>query len=108
MKLQDKHTRDGRAGKTRRVRRSPEEARSHILAAARRVFAVQGPDAVGLKEVAREARVSHGLITHYFGRYEALVEAVLEEAAWRTQMRIVERLRDPGEHSIEAVIEIFF
>jgi AcrR family transcriptional regulator len=31
---------------------------------------------VGLRDVAAEAGVSHGLITHYFGTYDALVEAV--------------------------------
>lgn len=98
-----------RAAETRRrIRRSPEEARSHILAAARRVFASHGPDAVGLKEVAREAGISHGLITHYFGRYEALVEAVMEDAALQTQQRIVERLSDPHQHNIEDVLDIFF
>lgn len=64
--------------KKTRVRRTPEEARAHILAAAERVFAVHLPDVVGLKEVAREAEVSHALITHYFGTYERLVEATLE------------------------------
>lgn len=33
---------------------------------------------VGLKEIAREAGVSHALVTHYFGTYAGLVEAVLE------------------------------
>ena len=33
---------------------------------------------VGLKDVAREAGVSHALVTHYFGTYAALVEATLE------------------------------
>jgi AcrR family transcriptional regulator len=37
---------------------------------------------VGLRDVAAEAGVSHGLITHYFGTYDALVEAVF---ARRTQ-----------------------
>lgn len=62
----------------KRVRRTPEEARTLILEAATRVFAVRLPDVVGLKEVAREAGISHALITHYFGTYEALVEATLE------------------------------
>jgi AcrR family transcriptional regulator len=60
------------------MRRSPEQARAHILEAAARVFAVRLPDQVGLKDVAREAQVSHALVTHYFGTYAALVEAVLE------------------------------
>ncbi len=61
-----------------RARRSPAEARRLILEAAEKLLAERGPDAVGLKDVARAAGVSHALVSHYFGTYEALVEATLE------------------------------
>lgn len=70
----------------KRVRRSPEDARSALLDAADRVFAVHLPDSVGLKEIAREAGVSHALVTHYFKTYAGLVEGALE--------RRFDRLRD--------------
>src|SRR5262245_37026419 len=60
-----------------RVRRSPEEARAHILDAADAVFRDHLPDAVGLREIAVAAGVSHGLVTHYFATYEGLVAAVI-------------------------------
>src|ERR1043165_9545887 len=60
-----------------RVRRTPEDARSHILDAADAVFRDQLPDAVGLREIAAAAEVSHGLVTHYFATYEGLVAAVI-------------------------------
>ena len=63
----------------KRVRRSPEEARTLILDAADAVFREHLPDAVGLKEVAKAAGVSHALVTHYFGTYANLVEAALEK-----------------------------
>ena len=44
-----------------------------------RVFAHALPDTVGLKEVAKEAGVSHALVTHYFGTYDALVETVVAQ-----------------------------
>jgi TetR/AcrR family transcriptional regulator, repressor for neighboring sulfatase len=75
-----------------RVRRDPEQARAHILDAAERVFAVQLPDAVGLREVAAEAEVSHGLVTHYFRTYDGLVNAVLArrtEAARKTAFAVL-------------------
>jgi AcrR family transcriptional regulator len=75
-----------------RPRRTPEEARAHLLAAAERVFAARGPDAAGLKDVAREAAVSHALVTHYFGTYEGLVDAVFERYVARTRTRLLERL----------------
>jgi len=61
-----------------RPRRSPEEAKRTILEAARQLLAERGPDAVGLKDVARAAGVSHALVSHYFGTYGELVEAVME------------------------------
>ncbi len=77
------------AKKGARVRRSPDEARAHILDAADRVFAKHLPDVVGLKEVAAEAGVSHALITHYFGTYDALVEATLERRFNRVREELV-------------------
>jgi AcrR family transcriptional regulator len=62
-----------------RRRRSPDEARRTILAAALELIARHGPDAVGLKEVARKAGVSHALVSHYFGTYDALVEAAFQQ-----------------------------
>lgn len=70
-----------------RKRRSPDEARTLLMDAAERVFLERTPDTVGLRDVAAEAGVSHGLITHYFKTYEGLVEAVFNR---RTQ-RIMER-----------------
>lgn len=80
------------AAPAKRVRRTPEEARALILEAADRVFALHLPDAVGLKEIAREAGVSHALITHYFGTYAGLVEAALERRFERVRESLVTRL----------------
>jgi AcrR family transcriptional regulator len=76
----------------RRVRRSPEEARAVILDAAGRVFAEHLPDAVGLKEIAREAGVSHALVTHYFKTYAGLVEATLEQRFERVRESLVQEV----------------
>jgi AcrR family transcriptional regulator len=78
--------------KAPRVRRSPEEARNVILDAADRVFALHLPDAVGLKEIGREAGVSHALVTHYFGTYAGLVEATLERRFERLRASLVQQL----------------
>lgn len=60
-----------------RQRRTPELARTQILDASDVVFRDHLPDAVGLREIALAAGVSHGLVTHYFGTYEDLVAAVI-------------------------------
>lgn len=75
-----------------RKRRSPEEARALILAAAQRLLASHGPDAVGLKDVAREAGVSHALVTHYFGTIDGLVDAALEAHATEARGELVRRI----------------
>ena len=51
---------------------------------------------MGLKDVAREAGVSHALITHYFGTYAGLVEATLERRLAALRERIRERLGEAG------------
>jgi AcrR family transcriptional regulator len=68
-----------------RIRREPAEAREHLLDAAERVFEAHLPDSVGLREIAGEAAVSHGLVTHYFGTYDALVTAVIERRLGRAR-----------------------
>ena len=62
-----------------RRRRTPEEARGEILAAAAKLFLEHGPDQVGLVDVAREAGVSHALVSPYFKTFEGLVEAVVHQ-----------------------------
>lgn len=60
-----------------RVRRRPEDARAHILAHVSEVFAHKLPDAVGVRELAASAGVSHALITHYFQSYDNLIREVI-------------------------------
>src|SRR5512146_3346240 len=80
----------------RRRRRSPEVARQELLDAAERLFAKDRPDDVGLKDIAREAGTSHALITHYFGTYAGLVEAVLQRRLQRLREQMAARLVEAG------------
>ena len=79
-----------------RRRRTPEAARQELLDAAERVFGDFNPDHVGLVDIAREAGVSHALITHYFGTYAGLVEATLERRIRRLREQILSKLREAG------------
>lgn len=76
-----------------RRRRAPELARQEILDAADRVFVEFQPDQVGLKDVGREAGVSHALITHYFGTYAGLIEAALERKVRALRETVLEKLK---------------
>jgi AcrR family transcriptional regulator len=78
------------------MRRTPEQARTELLDAAERLFVDHYPDDVGLKDVAREAGVSHALITHYFGTYAGLVEATLERRIRALRERVLGKLASTG------------
>ncbi len=92
-----------------RRRRAPEVARQEILDAAERVFVEFQPDQVGLKEVGREAGVSHALITHYFGTYAGLLEATLERRIRALREVLLQRLREAGALSRpEELLAILF
>ncbi|CAM5615406.1 hypothetical protein STANM337S_05767 [Streptomyces tanashiensis] len=92
-----------------RRRRTPDQARAEILDAATELIARHGPDGVGLRRVAEAAGVTHGLVTHYFGTYRALVRAVLERENERKRERVRERLRADGSVPYaDAMTEVLF
>ena len=93
--------------RAKRVRRNPEEARRVILDAAVRTISQQGPAACGLKDVANAAGVSHALVTHYFGTYEKLVEAAIEEAMTQIQERLVQRLLKVSHPTPDKMVELY-
>lgn len=90
-----------------RIRRSPEEARALILASARELIVEKGPDAVGLKDVAVRAGVSHALVTHYFGTYDALVEATLAEEVRSARENLLARVQKSTPSDLEGWIDLF-
>jgi AcrR family transcriptional regulator len=93
----------------RRRRRTPEQAREEILDAAAELIARYGPDGVGLRRVAEAAGISHGLVTHYFGTYGALVRAVLQRENERQRERVRERMRaDHGVPYADDMTQVLF
>jgi AcrR family transcriptional regulator len=97
-------------GRPKRLRRDPKDAKALILQAAVRVLSERGPDAVGLKEVAQEAGVSHALVTHYFGSYEALVDATIQDCTRQIREKMLSRAASLTEltpyNLISAYLEI--
>ncbi|WP_066371885.1 TetR/AcrR family transcriptional regulator [Herbidospora mongoliensis] len=77
----------------RRRRRSPEESRAELLAAAAQLIRERGPDNVTLRQIAEAAGVAHGLVTHYFGTYAALVREVLTAENDRIEVSVRERIQ---------------
>jgi len=91
-----------------RKRRLPEEARTLILAACQRLLVQRGPDAVGLKDVAKEAGVSHALVTHYFGSIESLISGALEAYAETQRRAIMEKITLQPDMGPREWMEHFF
>jgi TetR/AcrR family transcriptional regulator, repressor for neighboring sulfatase len=90
-----------------RVRRSPEQSRTLILEAAIRVISQHGPQGVGLKEVGAEAGVSHGLVAHYFGTFDGLVEASVLECAARLRKRLIERFQETPDVTPDTMMQVY-
>ena len=78
------------------------------MLAAKSLLAAHGPDAVGLKDVAREAGVSHALVSHYFGTYGALVEAVMASHQQATRADLFARMAASPDEGPEGWIEHAF
>src|SRR5690606_3712456 len=55
------------------------EVRAALIEAAAELLAERGPRAVSAREIARRARVNHGLVHRHFGSKETLIRAVLDE-----------------------------
>src|SRR5436190_7541158 len=77
-----------------------DDKRKAILDAAVRVFARQGYDASPVGDVAKEAGVAYGLVYHYFGSKEAVLEAVFREQ-WGRLLAAVEVAEGMGETAPE-------
>ena len=54
--------------------------RTHLLDAALRAFATAGYEGASVRSIAREARVSLGLLYHYFPSKEAVLQALFERS----------------------------
>ena len=79
-----------------------------ILDAAVRVFAAQGYDASRVGDVAKEAGVAYGLVYHYYGSKEAVLEAVFREAWGRllAAVALAERTGADASEQLELVVKI--
>ncbi|WP_110513305.1 TetR/AcrR family transcriptional regulator [Herpetosiphon llansteffanensis] len=57
-----------------------QQTRQRILLSARHLFALQGFEALSLRDIASHADVTHGLLRHHFGSKEAIWQAVVDAA----------------------------
>ena len=98
---------------TSSARLRPDERRTQILAAARRVLLADPHRELTVELVAAEAKVSPALLFHYFGSKKKFQYAVIEEAAAEVMLRTApdpslppdERLRSGIRAFVRAVLE---
>jgi TetR/AcrR family transcriptional regulator, fatty acid metabolism regulator protein len=85
-----------------------EDKPRQILDAAVRVFAARGYEAARIGDVAKDAGVAYGLVYHYYGSKEAVLEAVFREA-WGRLLAAVALAEETGESApeqLELVVKI--
>jgi AcrR family transcriptional regulator len=76
-------------GQPRAERADAARNRERVLAAARRLFAERGVEAVTMEQVARAAGVAKGTVFHRFGDRAGLALALLDEHERELQERIL-------------------
>ncbi len=84
---------------------SQEEKRRLILGAAVRAFARKGYHACKVGEIATEAGVAYGLVYHYFGSKEEILQTIFRETWEQMLARIqeVEASDDTGPEKVRKV-----
>jgi AcrR family transcriptional regulator len=92
-----------------RRRRTAEEARHEILAAAQRRLAEGGPEAIRLQDIARDLGISHPTILHHFESREGLMQALARSAIGALNSDVLRAISDPSRAtSPEAVLDRVF
>src|SRR5215470_11511137 len=73
-----------------------DDRQEQLTKAALRVFANQGLAATKISDIAAEARVSHGLVNHYFGSKDELFTQVVQRALQGGLHLVQAALAGPG------------
>jgi TetR/AcrR family transcriptional regulator, fatty acid metabolism regulator protein len=84
---------------------SQEEKRRQILEAAVRAFARKGYHACRVGEIAEEAGVAYGLVYHYFGSKEEVLQTIFRET-WTQMLARISELEAEGDPPHEQVRKV--
>ncbi len=96
--------------RTRRIRRTAEEARTAALDAAERRLREVGPAGIRLQDIAAEVGISHPTLLHHFGSREALVQAVVARCFDSLDADVLSAIASvpPSERAVEALLDRVF
>src|SRR5881296_2552057 len=75
------------------------------MEAAVRAFAKKGYHACRVSDIAEEAGVAYGLVYHYFGSKEAVLESVFRET-WQAMLDAIRAVEELGEPARVLVREV--
>ena len=84
---------------------SQEEKRRQILDAAVRAFARKGYHACRVGEIAEEAGVAYGLVYHYFGSKEEVLQTIFRDT-WTQMLARISELEAEGDSAPEQVRKV--
>jgi TetR/AcrR family transcriptional regulator, fatty acid metabolism regulator protein len=84
---------------------SQEEKRRLILEAAVRAFARKGYHACRVGEIAEEAGVAYGLVYHYFGSKEEVLQTIFRDT-WTLMLARIREMEEEGEPASEQVRKV--
>jgi TetR/AcrR family fatty acid metabolism transcriptional regulator len=84
---------------------SQAEKRRQILEAAVRAFARKGYHACRVGEIAEEAGVAYGLVYHYFGSKEEVLESIFRDT-WTQMLARVREVQEEGGPAAEQVRKV--
>jgi len=93
---------------SRRGPRADLDVRAVVLDVAERMFGTQGPEAVSLRAVAREAGVAPAAVSHHFPGKTALIAAVVARRSPAVSSGIragLQPLLDAGEVPVRALVD---
>lgn len=82
-----------------------EEKRRQIMEAAVRAFARKGYHACRVSEIAEEAGVAYGLVYHYFGSKEDVLETIFHDT-WKQMLARVREVQEEGGPAEEQVRKV--
>ena len=82
-----------------------EDKRRILLDAAVRVFAEKGYHACRVSDIAAEAGVAHGLLYHYFGSKEEVLQTVFTET-WSLMLTAIRSVEETTESAREQVRKV--
>ena len=108
--MQDQPAQTGADERPKATRRSPkgERTRAKIIDAAERLFGRSSYETVSQRDVADEAGLLIGLVTHHYPNKVSLFDAVIARRAEELNSRRLERLGAADKSSVEEIIDAFF